>query len=259
MKKIILTATLFLVSLLILSNCNSITDSKENSAKLAVYLTDAAASYDSVVIVFSEISAHIDSQWVHVTQEQRRVNLLEWSNGETLLLGSADVPAGKYTQVRVKIDSAFIGVEGNVYEMKVPSGAQTGLKLRPQFTIAEGSDYELVLDFDADKSVVVHGPKHNPHSYSLKPHIRMIAHAVSGSISGIVTNPEHLPLARAIIGHDTVTTSIVDTTTGFFQLAFLPDSIYSVAITNTMDQSYSAESVEVNAGQNNNLGQITLQ
>ena len=119
--------------------------------------------------------------------------------------------------------------------------------------------YKLVLDFDADKSVVIRGPKHNPHGYLLKPRIRMITRAVSGSISGIVSNPEHLPLARAFIGTDTITTSIVDTTTGFFRLAFLPDSTYSVVVTDTMDQSYSAESVKVSAGQNKNLGEITLQ
>ena len=251
--------TLFLLTLFVLNNCENSTNSDNNSAKLAVYLTDAAAQYDSVIIVFSEISAHIDSQWVHVTQEPMRVNLLNWSNGETLLLGSADVPAGKYTQIRIKIDSAFVGIDGLVHEMKVPGGSQTGLKLGPAFNINEGSTYELVLDFDACRSVVRKGPRHNPNSYSLKPRIRMIAHAVSGSIIGTVSNPENVPLAHAIIGADTVTTAIVDTTTGFFRLAFLPDSTYSVAIKDTLNQSFSANSVKVEAGKASDLGDIILQ
>jgi Domain of unknown function (DUF4382) len=248
-----------IISGFLLNNCENTADSGEKTAELAIYLTDASACYDSVVIVFSEISAHIDSQWVHVKQDQQRVNLMDWSNGETFLLGSADVPAGKYTQVRIMIDSAFVGVNGQVYTMKVPSGAQTGLKLGPQFTIADGMTYQLVLDFDANRSVVRQGPKRNPHSYSLKPHVRMIAHAVTGSISGHVTNPEHAPLAHAIIGSDTITSSIVDTTSGFFKLAFLQDSIYSVVVEDTLDQKYTVDNVEVNAGQNFNLGDITLQ
>jgi len=248
-----------IISAFLLNNCENTADSTENTAQLAIYLTDAGACYDSVVIVFSEISAHIDSQWVHVKLDTQRVNLLDWSNGETLLLGSADVPAGKYTQVRIMIDSAFVGVDGKVHEMKVPSGAQTGLKLGPEFTIAEGINYQMVLDFDANRSVVRKGPRQNPHSYSLKPHIRMIAHAVSGAISGHVTNPEHVPLAHAIIGPDTITSSVVDTTTGFFKLAFLPDSTYSVVVEDTLDQKFSTDNIEVNAGQNYNLGDITLQ
>lgn len=259
MRKGFYTLFALIIAGLLLNNCESTIDSDENSAKLAIYLTDAAASYDSVVIVFSEISAHIDSQWIHVKQEPVRVNLLEWSNGETLLLGSADVPAGKYTQIRLIIDSAFVGVNEEVHEMKVPSGSQTGLKLGPQFTIEEGSTYELVLDFDAYRSVVTHGPKDNPRSYSLKPRIRMIARPVSGSISGIVTNPENEPLARAIIGNDTITTSIVDTTTGFFRLAFLPDSLYFIAIEDTLDQRFTKDSVQVNAGQDFDLGDVVLQ
>jgi len=259
MTKKIYISIIFVLSALIFHNCENTTDSAKNNATLSIYLTDAAASYDSVVIVFSEISAHIDSQWVHVKQEPVRVNLLEWSNGETLLLGSADVPSGKYTQIRLMIDSAFVGVKGHVHAMKVPSGSQTGLKLGPQFTIEEGSTYQLVLDFDADRSVVRHGPKHNPHSFSLKPHVRMIASAVTGSISGYVLNPENKPLARAIVGPDTITTAIVDTSTGFFRLAFLPDSFYAVSIEDTLDQKFMKDSVQVNVGHDFDLGDIILQ
>ena len=87
----------------------------------------------------------------------------------------------------------------------------------------------------------------------------MIAQAVTGSISGHVTNPEYAPLAHAIIGPDTITSSVVDTTTGFFKLAFLPDSVYSVIVEDTLSQKFSVDNIEVNAGQNYNLGDITLQ
>ena len=100
-------------------NDNSSTNPDEPNGRLNLYLTDAAAVYDSVVIHFTHISAHIDSNWVTIQGEPQSVNLLEWSNGRTLLLGSADVPAGKYTQIRVIIDSAKIGVDGKVFPLEI--------------------------------------------------------------------------------------------------------------------------------------------
>ncbi|NIV11174.1 MAG: DUF4382 domain-containing protein, partial [Aliifodinibius sp.] len=55
-----------------------------------------------------------------------------------------------------------------------------------QFTITEGSTYELVVDFDVNRSIVITGPPHNP-GYKLKPHLRVMPLAVSGSISGTIT------------------------------------------------------------------------
>jgi len=249
---------IILVSLIWGCNQQSATSPDDNTARLTIYLTDAAADYDSVIIHFSQISAHIDSEWVTIQGEPQTVNLLEWSNGKTLELGSADVPAGKYTQVRVIIDSAKIGVNSEVFPLDVPSGAKTGLKFGPQFTIESGSTYELVMDFDACRSIVVLGPKKNPKGYKLKPRIRMIARAVTGSISAVVTNPKDAPLAYAIVGDDTVTSSIVDTTSGEFVLGFLPEGIYKVAVEDTMDLKFSNDGVSVIPGHENDLGHITL-
>jgi len=258
MKKIIFILSIFLIIMFALNNCSDSVSSDENTGTLSISVTDAPAAYDSVIIVFSQISAHIDSEWVHVVKEPVRVNLLDWSNGETLLLGSEDVPAGKYTQIRIKIDEAYIGVTGEVHELVVPSGSQTGLKLGPQFTINDGSTYHLVLDFDASRSIVVNGPANNPKGYKLKPHIRVITEAVSGSISGTVVNPEDVPFAYAIIGSDTITSAVVDTSSGYFKLSFLPENSYTVAVEDTMGKGFSQSSVPVQSGSDYNLGNITL-
>lgn len=259
MKKLFILWAMLIISAILLTHCNrNATDSNNDVGTLSVSLTDAPAAYDSVIIVFSEISAHIDSDWVSVTQEPQRINLLDWNNGKTVLLGSADVPAGKYTQIRIKIDSAFVGVDGKIFALTVPSGSKTGLKLGPQFTISEGSSYKLVLDFDASRSIVVNGPKHNPHSYKLKPRIRIITEAVSGSISGKVLNPESIPFAYAILSGDTLTSTSVDTATGNFKLAFLPENNYTVSVTDTSGKKFLKDNVAVTTGTDNSLGEITL-
>jgi len=233
-------------------------DSENKTGNLTILLTDAAANYDSVNITFAEVSAHLDSSWLTVMTDTTTVNLLDWANGNAMVLGSEDVPVGKYTQIRIKIIDAEIGVDGQVFPLDVPSGAQSGLKFGPQFTINEGSTYEMVIDFDASRSIVTTGPPHNPHGYKLKPRIRITSTAITGSISGTVLNPVNLPVAYAIQNGDTLTSSLLDTTSGYFKLAFLPEGMYNVSVVDTAIGYYSKDSINVTAGSNFDLGDISL-
>ena len=260
MSKISLFAFLSIIIIFAFTACEKdATGLESGQGRLNVYMTDAAALYDSVNITFSHVSAHIDSDWVMVTGDPITVDLLKWTNGNKLLIGSADVPAGKYTQVRILIDDAEIGVDGEVHPLTVPSGAKTGLKFGPQFTVEEGSIYELVFDFDANRSIVVNGPKKAPKGYKLKPHMRMIATAVAGSISGMVSNPKDVPIAYAIQEDDTVTSSLVDTVGGYFMLGFLPEGEYTVSIVDTINLEFNRDNVMVLVGENNDLGSVTLE
>ncbi|MGH7455219.1 MAG: DUF4382 domain-containing protein [bacterium] len=235
------------------------TDPESGKGILRIYLTDAGGLYDAVNITFTEVSAHIDGQWVTLSNQTRTVNLLEWNNGKTLMLGQAEVEAGKYTQIRLKIAGAEIVLNGQTYPLDVPSGAQSGLKLLTKFEIAAGSTYDLVIDFDAERSIVVTGPRQRPNGFKLKPVLRVAAMALTGSISGTVTNPADLPVAYAIAGADTVTSSPVNGTTGFFRLAFLPPGSYTVSVSDTLNKAFTQSGVTVIAGQDNSLGQVTLQ
>jgi hypothetical protein len=249
-----------LLLMIILTGCDTnSTGVSEQMGTLTIYLTDAPADYDSVNITFSEVSAHIDSEWVVVQGEPVTVDLLEWTNGKSMVLGSADVPAGKYTQIRIKIDDAEIGVNDQVYSLEVPSDAQTGLKFGPQFNINAGSTYELIVDFDACRSIVTTGLEKDPTGYKLKPRLRVIAMAITGSISGNVSNPDSLPVAYAIQGSDIITSSIVSPDDGYFMLSFLPEGFYKVSVVDTSDNSYEQDDLQVTVGSDNKLGTITLE
>ncbi len=250
----------FLLSLLlILLGCNPTPTPPNNQGTLVVSLTDAPAVFQEVNITFSEISAHIDGEWVAVRSEPITVNLLEWNNGQSIVIGTAEVPAGQYTQIRLKIDEAEVVVNGQTHPVTVPSGAQTGLKFISQFTINEGSTFELIIDFDASRSIVTTGPPDNTNGYMLKPTIRVVPKAITGSISGIVTNPKDVPVAYAMADADTVTSTLVDTLGGAFMLAFLPEGFYTVSIQDTLGRSFQQDDVQVVAGTDNDLGMITLQ
>ncbi len=243
---------------LALIGCSKVPSIPEGAGRLEIRLTDAPADFEAVNITFSEISAHIDSQWITISVDTVTVNLLEFTNGKTVELSSANVPVGRYTQIRLKIVNAEVIVSGQTIPVTVPSGAQSGLKLIANFNIIEGETVELMLDFDARRSIITTGPPHDPHSYRLKPTIRVITKTETGSVSGRVSNPEHLTVAYAIAGSDTVATTAIEKSNGKFMLGFLTAGVYLVCIEDTLNQAYSNDHVEITAGANTQLGTITL-
>ncbi|MGH7491412.1 MAG: DUF4382 domain-containing protein [bacterium] len=249
---------LLVLALALVSGCND-QATNPGRATMRIFVTDAVGLYDEVNVTFTEVSAHIDGQWITISNQPQTVNLLEWNNGNVLQLGQADVQAGTYTQIRLQIASAEVVWNGLRFDMTVPSGSTSGLKLNAKFEVVAGSTYDIVLDFDAERSVVTTGLRLNPSGFKLKPVIRAIGRALTGSISGTITNPANLPVAYAIAGADTITSALVDGTSGFFRLAFLPSGTYTVSVADTSNRAATRTNVPVTVGQDNPLGQITLQ
>lgn len=94
------------------------------------------------------------SKWITIIDEEVTFNLFEIIE-EADVLGSENVTAGKYTQIRMDV----IKVEGlttdNVsYTAEVPSAK---LKIVRSFNVEPGMETILTLDFDGDKSLVITG------------------------------------------------------------------------------------------------------
>ena len=251
--------TLSIILSLLVIGCDSSSDPSETTGTFNVRLTDAPAAFDAVDITFSEVSViQSGGEPIVVSNLVQTLNLIEWSNGNSTPLGSIELEAGTYNQIRLIIDTATVTIDGVESGVKVPSGAQTGLKLTHQFTMEAGSTYDLMIDFDASRSIVRNGSSTNPR-YLLKPTIRLVAIATSGSISGTVTNDEHLPVAMAIVGTDTISTVFIDTLSGGFQLAYLEAGVYDVVVEDTTGARFDSTGVEVIVGADNDLGSIILQ
>lgn len=251
--------TFGIILLLFVIGCESVSDPSETTGTFNVRLTDAPATFDAVNITFSEVSViPSGGDPIVVSDLVQTLNLIEWSNGNSTPLGSIELEAGTYNQIRLIIDTATVTVDGVESGVKVPSGAQTGLKLTHQFTMEAGSTYDLMIDFDASRSIVNTGSPINP-SYLLKPTIRLVAVATSGSISGTITNDENLPVAMAIVDADTISTVFIDTLSGEFQLGFLEAGFYDIVVEDTTGARFDSTGVEVIVGADNNLGSINLQ
>ncbi len=70
-------------------------------------------------------------------------------------LGESEVTAGKYTQVRLTIETVEVALgDGVLQPATLPSGV---LKFVRPFDVVEGEVTEILIDFDAEKSVTVTG------------------------------------------------------------------------------------------------------
>jgi hypothetical protein len=99
-----------------------------------------------------------EGEWIPISiTGDNPFELLELKeNGVDELLGWADVPAGKYTQIRMTIEKVEVIFEDETdpIEAKLPSGK---LKFVRPFNVIEGVTTILLFDFNVDKSVVVTG------------------------------------------------------------------------------------------------------
>lgn len=242
---------------------DSATPPTQTLGTLGVSLTDApACGFDAVNVTVSKVRVHQsssanenDSGWTDLTLPAgRKINLLNLTNGVLEALGQTSLAAGTYTQVRLVLDpntglsngalataNTVVPTGGTETSLDTPSALQSGIKMNANFTVAAGQRYDLVLDFDACKSVVSKGNGR----YALKPVVKVVPTALNG-ISGI--------LEAAAVG-DGVTISAqqsgnviaatVPDSNGNFALARLPVGNYDVVITSNTHAAYVVGGVPV--------------
>jgi len=227
---------------------------------MKIYMIDAPSIYDSVVVCISRVDVHTagsaeNDGWITLNDSTRYFDLLQLTNGANVLLGDAELDAGHYTQIRLIVTAeSYIVLQGIKYFLNIPSGFETGIKLVHQFTIESGITYNLILDFDADRSILFEGNG----IFTLNPVIRVMPLATSGSISGQILPIEASVIVWTVAGSDT--TSTFPNESGNFKLMALPEGTFDVNITSGT-QAYAdttISGVQVTAGSDTDIGVITL-
>ena len=202
-----------------------------------VQMTDApACGFDHVYVTVSQVrinasssAADSDGGWTTISlATPQKIDLLSLTNGAMSTLGQATLPAGQYQQVRLVLaqnqgNSAAnsVVVSGTTTEqaLATPSATQSGLKIIRPFDVAANSTVDLVLDFNACKSVVQQGNG----SYALKPVITATPTTVVGTIDGYVAAAEAGATVYAEQGGRVVSGTVADGT-GHFVFSTLVQS-----------------------------------
>jgi len=186
------------------------------------------------------------------------VNLLDLQGDATRPIAEADIEPGSFSQLRLFVEAARVKLadgysfrDGSTeMDLKVPSGAQTGIKLN--LRSEDGGPLEvvpgetvLVLDFDVSESFVLLGNPNTPagiRGVNFKPTIRVTGYDVAASISGTISTAlegmsvEGLTVRATptdpgtVAGYQSETGTAVTDEGGAYTISYLVPGSYEVTV-----------------------------
>jgi hypothetical protein len=120
-----------------------------------------------------------------------RIDLLAQTGGaSSRLLGGEVLDAGDYDWIRLLVNAqsevrdSYIMIDGNEYELAIPTGAEDGLQTDQGFNVPRNGTIALTIDFDLRASV--REPETDGDDYLLMPVLRLVDDAEAGMLSGTV-------------------------------------------------------------------------
>ena len=236
---------------------------------ISMSLTDAMSNrFNAVYVTINDVQVHTigdsngNDSWQSVSAPNlpKTFNLYDLTNGVREEIGLADLAIGRYTQMRLIIGTLpddsmnqlsethpyanyVIDSDDDYQELNIPSGIQTGLKIVHGFAISKDQTTELILDFNAEKSVVIAGDSGN---WLLMPTIKVGRTDELSIIRGKVTTDGYRGIAGVLVSVQefdgtvaddkeklTVQTSTVTDTDGYFVIFVSPleeDEEYNLVI-----------------------------
>lgn len=134
-------------------------------------LTDNPAALEEVNVDITAIKVKLDkdtTEWYTLNTNAGVYNLLALQNGITDTLATGNVPSGVLKEVRFILGNRnTVKSGGQLYPLTVPSGSESGLKIKIDKRLGETLN-TFVMDFDAALSI-----KEENDGYKLRPVIRL--------------------------------------------------------------------------------------
>jgi len=269
MKKVsLLLGIVPILGILFSTGCQKISNDQtgDEQGRLVIKLTDAPFPINmidaaTVNIVKVEIRKKSEGEelgypYITLTEEPMEFNLLDLRNGITAELVDLEVDSGNYDLIRLYVDEASLTVkEGDTYSLKVPSGAQTGIKvfIEPDLHVEGGLTTDVLLDFSIDKSFILKGNTKSPagiKGFNFKPVIRAVNITTAGTVEGLVTDPASVLLEEASVWiiQDSDTITSASTVEGYYAMPGIPAGFYTVEATKEGFDTVTVEGVEMVAG-----------
>lgn len=173
-----------------------------SQGKVSVGLTDAPTdAAQEIWVQVSGVAFKPEGSAPETVQSftPRAINLLQYQQGNVaMLLDNVPFEAGRYQWLRLIVDSqpnvrdSYLMVDGQECELKIPSGAESGLKMNRGFTVPADGSLALTIDFDLHQSL--RSPPGQTSAtgactqgYLLRPTLRLVDNANVGALTGNVT------------------------------------------------------------------------
>lgn len=236
------------------TSCND--DATAKNYPYNVRMTDAPGPYEKVNIDLQAVEVTGNSgQTVTLNTTAGIYNLLDLSNGVNKLIATSNLTDANVNQIRLVLGPNNTVVVGGVtYPLSTPSAEQSGLKLQINQTLQADIQNEIMIDFDANVSVIETGNG----TYKLKPVLRTIVTAISGKINGSITPVGILATVSATSSAGVVYSSNVNSL-GLFQVSGIPPGTYTFTVTPLLPMlPVTKTNVVVVAGVSTNVGVIAL-
>jgi Domain of unknown function (DUF4382) len=185
-------------ALIILFMFNACSDD-EAKGRVKIYLTDApidGANVEALFLSVSRIELKGEGGWTTVKEFSTplSIDILDYQNGDSFFVTEETLNAGSYTEARLILNAPEVGsspkanpdcfirfTDGTEKELFVPSGGQSGYKVKGSFTVPPDGTVAVTLDFDARKSIVSAG---SSGKYLLKPTVRLVANQDAALLEG---------------------------------------------------------------------------
>ncbi|MES2429937.1 MAG: DUF4382 domain-containing protein [Bacteroidota bacterium] len=147
-------------------------DNASGTTKFSVKMTDNPFDATEVNVDVQQVLINYDddsTEWVNLQTHTGVYNLLDLQNNVDTLIAEAIIPTGKIEEIRLVLGSDNTIVFDSVsYPLTIPSGSQSGLKIKVNKEL-NGSVDSLLIDFDAALSILQTGAG----DYKLKPVIKV--------------------------------------------------------------------------------------
>jgi hypothetical protein len=144
---------------------------EDKQVPVQILLTDNPTAYDEVNVEITGIQVNMRNDstgWVTLETEKGIYNLLALQNGLTDTIAKGTIPDGVLKEVRFILGSNnTVKVNGEVKPLVIPSGSESGLKIKIDKDLGETLN-TFILDFDAALSI-----KEENGGYKLRPVIKL--------------------------------------------------------------------------------------
>lgn len=269
MRKIFFT---ILTAVFILSGCTKTTN---GPGKLVVKVTDDPFNIsfvESATVTITKVEIRKADQnegnpFMVLSEDTITFDLFKLRNGITEDLLTIDLPQGSYDLIRLYVEEAELKIKDQpmVYNVKVPSGKQTGIKIfiTPSLRVGGGLTSELLLDFDLSRSFVMRGNMAHAagiNGFIFKPCIRATNITTAGRIEGMVTDTAKMKIVNAKVwfSQDTVMATAYTDTLGRYAFIGVPAGTYSIFATKENYDTVGYTGIDVIKG-NRTLQNFILQ